>query len=144
MKLLSPKLIIALLLGTQIFLCSLSAQESKPVKPRQDCPEVELSPTEVFHSFYETAKEIDPERMKKLLTKETLFEMEMEAKQKNKTLEEFLRTESQIGLPATMPAVRNEKITGNKATLEMLREKPTIWLKVSFVKEDGCWKLSFI
>ena len=143
MKRLSLKLIIALLLGTQIFLCSISAQESTPAKPRQQCPEVELSPTEAFHSFYEAAKEIDPDRMKKLLTKKTLFAMKEQAKEENRTLEEFLRTESQKGLPATMPEVRNEKIIGNQATLKMFTEKHPAGNTVSFIKEDGCWKITF-
>ena len=42
-----------------------------------------------------------------------------------------------------MPELRNEKITGDTATVEMKRDKSDKWDTVPFVKEDGEWKIAF-
>ena len=101
------------------------------------------TPTEAFKSFYESAKGKDVATLKKLMTKETLAEMEREAKGENKSLDEFLANESQKGLPPAMPQMGEEKIDGDKATLQFKSEKATNWSTASFVKEDGDWKINF-
>ena len=40
-----------------------------------------------------------------------------------------------------MPEMRNEKIEGDKATLESKSGEG--WRKLSFTKEDGVWKADF-
>lgn len=101
------------------------------------------TPTEAFKSFYESAKGKDVATLKTLMTKETLAEMEREAKGENKTLDAFLADESQKGLPPTMPQMGEEKIEGDKATLQFKSEKATNWSTASFIKEDGAWKINF-
>jgi hypothetical protein len=101
------------------------------------------TPTEAFKSFYEAAKGKDVATLKTLMTKETLAEMEREAKGRDKTLDAFLADESQKGLPPAMPQLGEEKIEGDKATLQFKSEKSTNWSTASFVKEDGAWKINF-
>jgi hypothetical protein len=102
------------------------------------------TPTEAFKLFYEAAKNKDVATLKRVMSKETLAEMEREAKGKNKSLEDFLSEESQKGLPPAMPQTGEEKIDGDKATLQFKSdEKATNWSNASFLKEDGEWKVNF-
>jgi hypothetical protein len=45
-------------------------------------------------------------------------------------------------LPAARPATRNEKIDGDRATLEVHNEAERRWDLVALVKEDGAWKIA--
>ena len=45
-------------------------------------------------------------------------------------------------LPATVPETRNEKITGERATLEVRDVKKNRWETMNFVREHGQWKLA--
>jgi hypothetical protein len=101
------------------------------------------TPKEAFKSFYEAAKGKDVANLKKLMSKATIAEMEREAKGENKSLDDFLAEESQKGLPPAMPELGEEKIEGDKATLQFKGEKSTNWSTVPFVKEDGAWKINF-
>jgi hypothetical protein len=101
------------------------------------------TPTEAFKSFYEAAKNKDVASLKKLMSKETIAEMEREAKGKNQSLDDFLAAESQKGLPPAAPQTGEEKIDGDKATLQFKSEKATNWSTAALVKEDGEWKVNF-
>jgi hypothetical protein len=101
------------------------------------------TPTEAFKMFYDAAKGKDVAGLKKVMSKATLADMEKAAKAGNKSLDDFLAEESQQGLPASAPATQNEKIDGDKATLEFKREGATNWSTASFIKEDGDWKINF-
>jgi hypothetical protein len=101
------------------------------------------TPTEAFKSFYEAAKNKDVATLKRLMSKATIAEMEREAKGENKTLDQFLADESHKGLPPTMPQVGEEKIEGDKATLQFKSEKAVNWSTAALVKEDGEWKVDF-
>jgi uncharacterized lipoprotein len=101
------------------------------------------TPTEAFKSFYEAAKNKDVTSLKKLMSKKTVAGMETEAKKENKSLDDFLGEESQKGLPPAVPQTGEEKIDGDKATLQFKSEKSPNWSTASFVKEDGDWKIDF-
>ena len=102
------------------------------------------TPTEAFKLFYEAAKNKDVATLKRVMAKETLAEMEREATGKSKSLDDFLAEESQKGLPPAMPLTGEEKIEGDKATLQFKSDaKATNWSTASFLKEDGEWKVSF-
>ena len=101
------------------------------------------TPTEAFKSFYEATKNKDVATLKKIMTKETLAEMEKEAQGKGKSLDDYLAEESQKGLPPALPQLGEEKINGDTATLQFKSDKATNWSTASFIKEDGDWKVSF-
>lgn len=100
------------------------------------------TPTKTFLAFYEASKNKDVEGVKKTLSKDTLDFFTNSAKQKNQTLEEAL-AESLKGadVPANTPETRNEKIDGDRATLESKDEKTGRWDTLNFIKENGEWKL---
>jgi len=95
------------------------------------------TPTDTFKAFYDAAKRKDAEAMKKTISKNLLSKLDEMAKQRNKPLDEILVN---VNLPDTMPAVRNEKVEGDHATLEV-QNRGDSWKPLSFVKEDGEWKL---
>ena len=82
--------------------------------------------------------------MKKYFNAGTLELMEAQAKSKKMTLDAYLLEDSNNSF-ATMPDTRNEKITGDKATLEIKDKdkKDNEWQTVPFVKENGVWKTAF-
>jgi deoxyribodipyrimidine photolyase-like uncharacterized protein len=99
------------------------------------------SPTKTFKAFYEASKKKDVAGMKKSLSKGTVDMFDKLAKEQNKSTDDMLK-----GLDATkeekMPETRNEKITGDTATLEVKNEKTGKWDTLPFVKEDGEWKIA--
>lgn len=98
------------------------------------------TPTEAFKTFYEASKGKDVPTLKKVMSKATLDELEKEAKGENKSLDQYLADESQKGLPSSLPETRNEKIDGDKATVEVKTQSGD-WRPFPFVKEDGDWKI---
>jgi hypothetical protein len=77
------------------------------------------------------------------MPKKNLEQAENEAKAKGITFDDSLKVELKrisTRLPATMPEIRDEKIEGDKATLEF--KDGENWEKVGFIKEDDGWKLS--
>jgi hypothetical protein len=100
------------------------------------------TPTNTFMAFYEASKKNDVPGVMKTLSKDSLDFLTAEAKKENKSLETAL-TESlkTADVPKTTPETRNEKIDGDKATLEVKDEKTNNWDTFNFVKENNEWKL---
>ena len=108
------------------------------------CGRFGSSPTATLKAFYEATQKKDAEGIKKTLSKGTLEMLEGFAKAQGKTLDESLKS----GLASDtssdkMPETRNEKIDGDKATVEVKNDKTGQWETVPFVKEDGTWKIAF-
>jgi len=100
------------------------------------------TPTEAFKSFYEAAKAKDAATIKRLLAKDALSKMEERAKQDKKSLDDFIVTQTQSGIPPSLPDTRNEKIDGDHATLEFKGPGgDSDWRTIPFIKEDGEWKI---
>jgi hypothetical protein len=102
------------------------------------------TPTEAMKNFYEAVKKKDASAVKAMMSKESLKGIEEDAKRKNKSVDEEL----QLDMMASMfgpnpPEIRNEKIEGDKGTVEFKTEKSPNWSTATFVKEDGDWKASF-
>jgi hypothetical protein len=112
------------------------------------CNRLGSSPSATLKTYFEALQKKDAAALKKTLSKGTLemFEQFAKAQSPPKTLDEALQT----GLASTtttdsnkMPETRNEKIDGDKATLEVKNEKTGAWETVPFIKEDGDWKIAF-
>lgn len=101
------------------------------------------SPTATLTAFYEASKNKDVTGVKKHLSKKSLELFETEAKKSGKPLDDFLKEAVADPVADKMPELRNEKISGDTATVEMKRDKSDQWDTVAFVKEDGEWKLAF-
>jgi hypothetical protein len=101
------------------------------------------SPTTTFEAFYESLKKKDVQAYKKTVSKRTLEMLERNARELGKTLDEYIKADMDKPtrtLP-DKPEMRNEKIEGDHATLE-IKNNEGGWNTVPFVKEDGEWKIS--
>src|SRR4051812_10318567 len=98
------------------------------------------SPAETFQTYVKAFKKKDITTMKLLLSKDTLKMHEQEAKAEGVTLDDVVKRETLLGNGQTTVEYRNEKIEGDKATVEY-KNSYGIWETVPFVKEDGEWKI---
>lgn len=99
------------------------------------------SPTEVLKTLSEASKTKDITAIKNSVSKGTLNLIEESAKAQNTTVDELLKKEN--GAPfKELPEMRNEKIEGDTATIELKNTTSEGWETVPFVIEDGIWKLA--
>ena len=102
------------------------------------------SPTATLKAFYTATQKKDAEGIKKTLSKGTIEMLEGFAKLQNKTLDETLKSGlAKDSATEKMPETRNEKIDGDRATLEVKNDKTGQWETLPFVKEEGSWKIAF-
>ena len=95
------------------------------------------TPTAAMKAYYEAAKKKDFKALKALLSDAYLKEL---AKAPF-PFERMMEPQTQ-NLPPTMPPVRHEKVSGDRATLEVLDHRSKQWDTVSFVRENGVWKIA--
>jgi hypothetical protein len=100
------------------------------------------SPTKTFKAFFEASKKKDIAGMKKALSKGTVDMFDKLAKEQNKTTDDMLKGLDKEDKDEKIPETRNEKITGDTATLEVKNEKTGKWDTLPFVKENGEWKIA--
>lgn len=99
------------------------------------------SPTDVMKILNEATKNSDTATMKTLVSKGTLTLLEESAKEQNTTVDELLKADE--GSPfEELPEMRNEKVEGDKATIEIKNKLNGEFTTVPFVKEDGSWKIA--
>jgi len=99
------------------------------------------SPTEVMKALNEASKTKDVAGIKNSVSKGTLGLIEESAKAQNITVDEALKKDN--GAPfKDLPEMRNEKIEGDTATVELKNATTNDWETVPFVKEDGVWRLA--
>src|SRR5690606_6148346 len=77
---------------------------------------------------------------KLLLSNETIKMHEQEAKAQNVTLDDVVKRETLVGEDQTQIEFRNEKIDGQKATLE-IKNSFGQWVTLPFIFEDDAWKI---
>ena len=98
------------------------------------------TPLETFKTYIKAQKKKDTTTMKLLLTAETLKAHEQEAKAMGTTVDDIIKRESMIGESQTAVEFRNEKIDGERATLEVRNSFGT-WETIFFLLERGEWKI---
>jgi hypothetical protein len=102
------------------------------------------SPTRTLQNFVEATQKKDAAGIKKSLSSGSLKMMEGLAKMQGKTLDQTIQEGDASGNSyAQMPETRNEKITGETATLEVKNDKTNEWDTLHFVKEQDDWKIAF-
>lgn len=115
-----------------------AAEKKEEVKPEADAG----SPSDAVRNFVKAHQEKNVDELKKYFSKRTLEGMEEDAKRADKTLDDMLRKFVEEPLPFKgVPEIRNEKIDGDRATLEVNAEGQ--WEETELVREDGRWKLDF-
>lgn len=115
-----------------------AANSSQPAAPKV----IAQSPTEVMKALNEASKTNDAAVIKGLVSKGTLALLEESAKEKNTTVDELLQRDESMPFE-DVPEMRNEKITGETATLEIKNSLSGQYSTVPFVREDGSWRIAF-
>lgn len=105
------------------------AGESKPT-----------TPLETLKAYTTAIKKKDTTQMKLLLSKDSIKMAEQEAKSQNVNLDEVVKRETLFNENQKTVEFRNEKIDGDKATIEM-KDSFNSWNTVPFIREEGVWKI---
>ena len=98
------------------------------------------TPIESFKTYVNAVKQKDTTKMKMLLSAESIKMHEQEAKAQNLTLDDIVRRETLFTEGQKTVEFRNQKIEGDKATLEVKNSFGT-WETVPFLREDEEWKI---
>lgn len=106
-----------------------SCGESKPA-----------TPLETFKTYTKAIKAKDTTTMKLLLSNATMKMHEQEAKAQGVTVDDIVKRETLFSESQKTVEFRNEKIEGDKATLQVKTSYGS-WETVPFVREDGVWKI---
>jgi hypothetical protein len=121
------KILILITLLTGLIACG--SDESKPA-----------TPIETFKTYTKAIKNKDIETMKLLLSAETMKMNQLEAQARGVSVDEVVKNETLFSEQQKTVKLRNEKIEGNKATLEVENTFGK-WETVPFIMEDGVWKI---
>ncbi|MEO6334602.1 MAG: DUF2950 family protein [Pyrinomonadaceae bacterium] len=124
MRFLFPSLVISIAV-----LIAACASESKPT-----------TPVESFKAYVNAVKQKDTTRMKLLLSSESIKMHEQEAKSQNLTLDDIVKRETLFTEGQKTVEFRDQKIEGEKATLEVKNSFGS-WETVPFVREEDGWKI---
>lgn len=95
------------------------------------------SPTASMRAYYQAARTKDFAALKALLSAEYLKELAKAPVAPERIMEGLTEI-----VPPTMPEIRNEKVDGDRATLEVLDHRSKRWETIRFVKQNGAWKLA--
>ena len=98
------------------------------------------TPLETFKTYAKAFKQKDTATMKLLLSDSTLKMHEQEAKAQGTTVDEILKRETMIGENQRAVEYRDEKIDGDKATLQIKNVNGS-WETLPFTRENGVWKI---
>lgn len=98
------------------------------------------TPLETLRAYTQAIKRKDTTEMKILLSAASIKMAEQEARAQNRTLDDVVKNETLFNQTQTSLKFRNEKIEGERATIEV-ENSFGVWDTVPFVKEEGAWKL---
>jgi hypothetical protein len=118
--------VVIFCLGAAAFACS---SERTPSSPRK-----------TFEAYVRALKAKDAAAMKRLLTSETVKMHEQEAKSMGTTVDEIIKREMIVAEGQKVVEFRNEKIEGERATLEV-KNSFGDWETIYFILEGGVWKI---
>ena len=104
------------------------------------CEKQPATPLETFKTYTKAIKHQDVATMKLLLSDATMNMHEQEAKAEGVPVDDIIKRETLFLENQKSVEYRNEKIEGEKATLQVKNSYGS-WETVPFVREDGVWKI---
>ncbi len=116
-----------------------AANETNKAVVETKTAEPAVSPTDTLKALNEAGKKKDLAELKKHFSQASFDLFEKEARAQNKTIDEFLSEREYDELPE----IQNEKIEGDRATVEIKDSKSGVVEQIPLVKENGQWKVAF-
>lgn len=104
-----------------------------------DAPQTK-TPLETLQAYVKAFQKKDYTTMKLLLSDATIKMHQESAKAQGVTLDDIVQRETLISPEQKTVEFRNQKIDGEKATIEM-KNNFGAWDTINFVREQGIWKL---
>jgi Domain of unknown function (DUF4878) len=98
------------------------------------------TPLETFKTYTKAIKAKDTATMKLLLSDATMKMHEKEAKAQGVSVDDIVKRETLFTEGQRSVEYRDEKIDGEKATLQV-KNSAGSWETVPFVREEGVWKI---
>jgi len=98
------------------------------------------TPVQTFQTYVKALKKKDLTTVKLLLSSDTIKMHEQEARAEGVTLDDIVKRETLLGEGQTTVEYRNEKIDGDRATLEF-KNSYGAWETLPFLRENGDWKI---
>lgn len=134
-----PRLLVSILPFLLLMISCQRSDEALSVAVRN------TSPTEAYKNLYNAVKAKDTEAIKRNLTKKSieLGHYMVNTKMKNSLDEALANGLTATTFSATLPTIRDERISGNMGAIEVWNSKESKWEDLPFVLEDGSWKLAF-
>jgi hypothetical protein len=102
------------------------------------------SPSEAYRMLFAAVKSQDPTKIRAMLSTGSIGLAEMAAGQQKKTVEEVIKNGfSETTFADSMPQLRDERIKGGYAAVEVWNTTRKLWDDIPFVLEGGVWKAAF-
>lgn len=98
------------------------------------------TPLDTLKAYINAIKKKDPTMMKLLLSDATIKMHEQQAKEQGVTLDDIVMRETLFNQSQSSLKFKNEKIEGEKATIEV-ENSFGMYETVPFVREEGVWKI---
>ncbi len=98
------------------------------------------SPLQTLQTYAKALKKKDYTTMKLLLSSETMKMHKQQADAQGVTVDDIIKRETLISEGQTSVEFRNEKIDGDKATIE-LKDAYGQWQIIPFVREENEWRI---
>ncbi|MGQ0543322.1 MAG: hypothetical protein ACT4O9_15990 [Blastocatellia bacterium] len=101
------------------------------------------TPTAAYKRLYSAVKSKNTESIKSNLTKKSQ-DFAVSVSQRNNTPIEkvFENGFTATTFAESLPEIRDERISGDMANVEVWNSKDSIWEDLPFILEDGAWKLA--
>ena len=99
------------------------------------------TPTEAYKTFIVATFNKDIDTIKQTVSSGSMKYLEEAAKQQNTTFAELLIGGKVEEIDREIPEIKNEKISGNKATIEVKNEAG-LYDTIPMIKENGEWKFA--
>ncbi len=101
------------------------------------------TPTDAYKKLFAAVKAKDSEKIKEVMSKNTLGLAQFNADRQKITIEKSL--ENGLVAPTMSDAlteIRDERVKGDFGSVEVFNQKENRWEDLPFILEDGSWKLA--
>jgi hypothetical protein len=101
------------------------------------------SPTEAYKMLFAAVRAKDTDKIRQMLSKNSMALAGSAAMQFNHTIEKQLENGMlETTITDTLPEIRDERVRDNYGAVEVYNKKTNRWDETAFVLEDGGWKLA--